>query len=97
MYRREPYPESDLSAVEEMPADGPSAFDGVVWSEAEGILSKAMKSLPQAQLQILQKAFFEDKPHSAIAEELGLPLGTVKSRIRLALQRLRAKMPETSI
>ena len=41
------------------------------------------------QLVVIQKAFFEDKTHSAIAEELKLPLGTVKSRIRLALRSLR--------
>ena len=44
------------------------------------------------QLLVIRKAFFEDKTHTAIAEELGLPLGTVKSRIRLALGRLREGM-----
>jgi RNA polymerase sigma-70 factor, ECF subfamily len=38
---------------------------------------------------VLMKAFFEDKSHSVIAAEMGLPLGTVKSRIRLALTRLK--------
>jgi hypothetical protein len=37
-------------------------------------------------------AFYEDKPHSEIAAETGLPLGTIKSRIRLALERLRHQM-----
>jgi RNA polymerase sigma-70 factor (ECF subfamily) len=48
-----------------------------------------LESLSADQLVVIRKAFFEDKSHSAIAEELGLPLGTVKSRIRLALGRLR--------
>ena len=39
-------------------------------------------------------AFFEDKPHSAIAAELKLPLGTVKSRLRLAFGRLRGVLGE---
>jgi RNA polymerase sigma-70 factor (ECF subfamily) len=38
--------------------------------------------------------YFEEKPHSAIAQELGLPLGTVKSRLRLALAKLRALLGE---
>ena len=38
---------------------------------------------------LLRQSFFEDKSHADIAKETGLPLGTVKSRIRLALERLR--------
>ena len=53
-----------------------------------------MKTLPKEQLEILQKAYFEDKSHRAIADEMRLPLGTVKSRIRLALARLRVALPE---
>ena len=48
-----------------------------------------MESLSADQLVVIRKAFFEDKTHTAIAEELALPLGTVKSRIRLALAKLR--------
>ncbi len=48
-----------------------------------------MEGLSADQLIVIRKAFFEDKTHTAIAEELALPLGTVKSRIRLALARLR--------
>jgi len=48
-----------------------------------------MECLSADQLMVIRKAFFEDKTHTAIAEELALPLGTVKSRIRLALAKLR--------
>jgi RNA polymerase sigma-70 factor (ECF subfamily) len=48
-----------------------------------------LTDLSADQLVVIRKAFFEDKTHTAIALELGLPLGTVKSRIRLALGRLR--------
>lgn len=47
----------------------------------------ARLALPQAQL--LRLSFFEERPHGQIAQELGMPLGTVKSRIRAAVGRLR--------
>ena len=52
-------------------------------------MKELMEGLSPDQRVVLQKAFFEDKTHTAIAEELRLPLGTVKSRIRLALGKLR--------
>ena len=52
-------------------------------------MKELLGSLSADQLVVIQKAFFEDKTHIVIAEELKLPLGTVKSRIRLALGRLR--------
>ncbi|HZP99529.1 MAG TPA: sigma-70 family RNA polymerase sigma factor [Reyranella sp.] len=52
-------------------------------------VKELLGGLSADQLIVIEKAFFEDKTHTAIAEELQLPLGTVKSRIRLALGRLR--------
>lgn len=49
----------------------------------------AMDGLPLEQLEIVRLSFFDDEPHSAIAARLNLPLGTVKSRLRLAMKRLR--------
>lgn len=49
----------------------------------------AIKALPEEQALLIRLSFFEAKAHSQIAEELDLPLGTVKSRIRLAFNRLR--------
>jgi RNA polymerase sigma-70 factor (ECF subfamily) len=53
------------------------------------MLHEFMAELPQEQSFILKKVYLEDKSHSEIAEELSLPLGTVKSRVRLALSKLR--------
>lgn len=49
----------------------------------------SLKDLPPEQSEILEKVYLEDKSHSEVAEELSLPLGTVKSRVRLALKKLR--------
>lgn len=55
-------------------------------------LSQALASLPEKQKALIQRAFYGDLSHSEIAAETGLPLGTIKSRIRLALDRLRQSM-----
>jgi RNA polymerase sigma-70 factor, ECF subfamily len=52
-------------------------------------MEKALQKLPAEQSALLYKSFFENKSHAEIAKEIGLPLGTVKSRIRLALDKLR--------
>lgn len=62
-----------------------SVLAGQTYTRVKELLS----GLSADQLVVIEKAFFEDKTHTAIAEELKLPLGTVKSRIRLALGRLR--------
>ena len=67
--------------------------DKSVEAEQTYIKVKAiLADLSADQLAVIRKAFFEDKTHTVIAEEMGLPLGTVKSRIRLALGRLREKI-----
>lgn len=56
----------------------------------------ALAALPPEQQTIVRLSFFSEQPHSEIARELGLPLGTVKSRIRLALGRLRRLLDDAS-
>ena len=56
-------------------------------SEAS-IVASALRSLPQSQEEIMRLSFMDGQSHHEIAEQMGLPLGTVKSRIRLARQRL---------
>ncbi|MEL6838202.1 MAG: sigma-70 family RNA polymerase sigma factor [Pseudomonadota bacterium] len=55
-------------------------------------LGEALATLPPEQRKLIEKAYFGELSHSEIAAETGLPLGTIKSRIRLALERLRHKM-----
>ncbi len=50
---------------------------------------EAINTLPKEQSRLINMTFYEDKSHSIIAQELGIPLGTVKSRIRLASSRLK--------
>lgn len=57
-------------------------------------IRNALAKLPEQQLQLVELAFFTELSHSQIAEETGLPLGTVKSRIRLAFGRLRRILEE---
>lgn len=58
-----------------------------------GVMVEAMlqhlDKLPAKQLEVIQKVYLEEKTHQEVCEELGIPLGTVKSRIRLALCRLK--------
>ena len=64
-------------------------------TEESRVLTAALADLPERQRSLIQRAFYGDLSHSEIALETGLPLGTIKSRIRLALDRLRARMSES--
>ncbi|WP_026480267.1 sigma-70 family RNA polymerase sigma factor [Ahrensia sp. 13_GOM-1096m] len=57
----------------------------------------AMASLPQEQIELVRQAFFLGLSHSQISEQTGLPLGTVKSRIRLAFGRLRRALENDAL
>jgi RNA polymerase sigma-70 factor (ECF subfamily) len=70
--------------------------DAVVRKGDEARISDAMATLSEEQRQVVRLSFFEDRPHSEIAERLTLPLGTVKSRLRLALMKLRARWEQYS-
>jgi len=61
-------------------------------AQCERDVRRAISELPVENALVLQLSFYEEQPHSAIARELGIPLGTVKSRIRLAVAQLRRKV-----
>ncbi len=79
-------PVEDLSAIPD-PADG--SDECLDAAQREEHVRDALGTLPQEQFALVRLAFFEGLSHSAIAEQTKLPLGTVKSRLRLAFSRLR--------
>jgi len=74
------------------PEAEPSQTDVMIIEEETERLGKAIAELPEKQRKLIERAYFGELSHSEIAEETGLPLGTIKSRIRLALERLRHSM-----
>ncbi|MCC6802722.1 MAG: sigma-70 family RNA polymerase sigma factor [Anaerolineae bacterium] len=58
------------------------------------ILRALMDRLPPEQVQVIELAFFQGMSHSEMAEYLGLPLGTIKTRVRLGLQKLKSMWTE---
>ena len=65
-------------------------------AESDRLVRGALAALPQDQAAIIRLSFFEGQPHASIARELGIPLGTVKSRVRLAVGRLRKLLEDAS-
>ena len=76
----------------EVVSDAPWPDEMAVSADAARCVQAAISELPPEQAEALRAAFFDDHTHEGAAEALSLPLGTLKSRIRLALQRLRARL-----
>jgi len=74
------------------PEPEPDQADALALQQESEHLGAALAALPDKQRVLIEKAYFGDLTHSEIAAETGLPLGTIKSRIRLALDRLRHAM-----
>lgn len=88
---RRPDPEALIFMQE---TNAPSAEAEMERNVFQSRLHATLAQVPANQLDILKKAYFEELSHSDIAKQLGLPLGTVKSRIRLALIRLRGLLDD---
>jgi len=71
------------------PGESPDPLTILDVQNREIRIREALTTLPQEQLDLVRLAFFDGLSHTDIANRTGLPLGTVKSRIRLAFTRLR--------
>lgn len=85
-------PPLDLLAEEPLPPPGSDALIQSV-EHAERVRA-ALAALPPEQAEVVRLSFFDDRPHGEIERALGIPLGTVKSRLRLAMMRLRAVLDD---
>ena len=83
---------SDPALVPDPPAP---AFETVSAAQDANRIRERVATLPAEQQEVLHLAFFEDLAHTEVAERLGIPLGTVKSRIRLAVRRIRSGLGES--
>ncbi len=82
-------PETVLAAV---PDSGPDVEDEVWLGALRDTIEGAMASLPPAQRQAIEMAYFRGLTQREIAEQLGEPLGTIKTRMRLGMQKLRDQL-----
>jgi RNA polymerase sigma-70 factor (ECF subfamily) len=92
--RRQRHPEDLLDEPELVPPEEVRPDEALSAAEREQRLRRALKTLPREQAEVVQLSFFHDKAHAEISRDLGVPLGTVKSRLRLAMVRLRAQLEE---
>ncbi len=82
-FGREPEPDATLSDAD------------IITAESEQLARQCLSRLSPEQQRVVTLSFFEGKAHPEIAEALGIPLGTVKSRLRLALKHLKTMLEDT--
>lgn len=79
-----------------LPSSDPDPETVAVSAENARQVRAACAALPEAQRSLLELAYYEGLSHAEIAERTGVPLGTVKTRIRTAMETLRQKMDVTA-
>ena len=92
--RRESRHKTDSDDLDLKPSDAPVADEDVLQDQRQIAVQAAIANLPADQQSVIFLSFIKGLAHSEIAEQLGLPLGPVKSRIRRALARLREDLGE---
>jgi RNA polymerase sigma-70 factor (ECF subfamily) len=77
------------------PSDDPGSDDQLILMQQQTKVRRALTELPEEQKEIIHMSYILDMPQSEIADRLGLPLGTVKSRMRLAYRKLQKSLEGT--
>jgi RNA polymerase sigma-70 factor (ECF subfamily) len=77
-----------------LPSQALHADEAIDRKGRDELIRDALEKLPPNQREVVRLHFIEDEPHSVIAKKLSLPLGTVKSRLRLAFEKIRNQLSE---
>ncbi len=86
-------PYEDIEGMD-FASDDPSSEEEIFANQRIERVGQALAELPDDQRRIIELAYLHDKPQSEIADKLAVPLGTVKSRMRLAYGKLKVKLEE---
>lgn len=87
--RRHRSSEAEVDALQDKPAATPTPEESTIAGEQQRRVRAALAVLPDSQRQLIELAWYGGYSHSELAGKMGLPLGTVKTRLRMALARLR--------
>ena len=83
---------ASLDGANQVPDRSPTPFDAQADQEIRMLVLGALTALPPAQQQALELAYYEGLSHAEIAAKLNQPLGTVKTRIKLGMSKLRESL-----
>ena len=88
---------ADSEDLERIPAANPPIDEQVERKLERERIQKSLATLPEAQREVIRMAYFDGYSQSEIATLLNQPLGTVKTRVRLAMQKLRLVLQENVV
>lgn len=92
LLRKRHRPEPDYEDPAFIPEPEPQPTEVIVRNQEASRLKECIDALSPEQQEVLKLSFMEELPHVEVAEKLGIPLGTVKSRIRLAMKHIRSEI-----
>jgi RNA polymerase sigma-70 factor, ECF subfamily len=83
------------NSIRSAAVDGMAAVESVVVGEEQRAVRAALAEIPEVQRQALELAYFDGLSQSEIAEKLGVPLGTIKTRMQLGMRKMRERLRES--
>ncbi|MEK9691528.1 MAG: sigma-70 family RNA polymerase sigma factor [Rhodospirillaceae bacterium] len=92
LLRKRHRPEPDYEDPAFIPEPEPQPTEVIVRNQEASRLKECINALSPEQQEVLKLSFMEELPHVEVADKLGIPLGTVKSRIRLAMKHIRSEI-----